>query len=61
VLITSGNTYLMSGPSAGASVTAVVNEGHKLRVLNKKDVWLEVQWFDKPVYVKESRVTPITL
>jgi len=61
VLISSSNTYLMSGPSAGASVIAVVSEGHKLRILNKKDVWLEVQWFDKPAYVKESRVTPITL
>ncbi len=61
VIITSGTTYLMSGPSAGANVIAVINEGHKLKMLNRKDVWLEVQWFDKPVYVKESRVTSITL
>jgi hypothetical protein len=61
VMITTGNTYLMSGPSAGADVIGVVDEGHKLRMLNKKDVWLEVQWFDQPVYVKENRVTPITL
>ncbi len=61
VLITSSKTYLMSGPSAGANVIGVVDEGHKLRMLSKKDVWLEVQWFDHPVYVKESRVTPIAL
>lgn len=61
VMINSGRTYLMSGPSAGANVIGVVNEGHKLRLLNKKDVWLEVQWFDQPVYVKENRVTPIML
>jgi len=61
VMITSSKTYLMSGPSAGANVIGVVDEGHKLRRLNKKDVWLEVQWFDQPVYVKENRVTPITL
>ena len=61
VMITSGNTYLMSGPSAGANVVGVVDEGHKLRMLNKKDVWLEVQWFDQPAYVKENRVTAITL
>jgi hypothetical protein len=29
--------------------------------MNKKDVWLEVEWFDKPVYIKEDRVTPISL
>lgn len=61
VMIASGNTYLMSGPSAGANVIGVVNEGHKLRMLNKKDVWLEVEWLDQPVYVKENRVTHITL
>ena len=61
VMITSDTTYLMSGPSAGANVIAIVNEGHKLRMLSKKDVWLEVQWFDQPVYVKENRVMPITL
>ena len=61
VMITRSDTYLMSGPSAGANVIGVVDEGHKLRRLNKKDVWLEVQWFDQPVYVKENRVTPITL
>lgn len=61
VMITSGTTYLMSGPSAGADVIAVVEAGHKLRMINKKDVWLQVQWFDQPAYVKENRVTPITL
>lgn len=61
VMITTGRTYLMSGPSAGANVIGVVNEGHKLRMLNKKDVWIEVQWFDQPVYVKENRVTSIAL
>lgn len=61
VMITDGNTYLMSGPSAGASVIAVVEAGHKLKRTNKKDVWLEVQWFDKPAYVKQNRATSITL
>ncbi len=61
VMISSSTTYLMSGPSAGANVIAVVEAGHKLRKINKKDVWVEVQWFDQPAYVKENRVTPIRL
>lgn len=61
VIINSSNTYLMAGPSAGAKVVGVVNEGHKLRVLNKKDVWLEVEWLDKPAYIKENRVLPVAL
>lgn len=61
VIITSGNTYLMNGPSAGAGVVGVVNEGNKLRLLARQDVWLKVQWFDQPVYVKENRVASIVL
>jgi uncharacterized protein YgiM (DUF1202 family) len=61
VIVTSSNTYLMQGPSAGAKVVGIVNEGHKLRVLDKKDVWIEVEWMDKPVYIKENRVLPVAL
>jgi hypothetical protein len=61
VIVTSSNTYLMQGPSAGANVLGIVNEGHKLRVLDKKDVWIEVEWMDKTVYIKENRVLPVAL
>jgi hypothetical protein len=61
VLITDNTTYLMSGPSAGANVIAVINEGHKLKLLSKKDVWVKVEWLNKPVYVKENRIKPITI
>jgi len=61
VLIFGNTTYLMSGPSAGANVIAVVNEGHKLKLLNKKDVWVKVEWLNKPVYVKGNRIKPIVL
>jgi ABC-type multidrug transport system fused ATPase/permease subunit len=60
-IISSGSTYLMSGPSAGASVTAILDEGHRLTVQGKKDVWLKVKWKDKDAYVKESNVLPIKL
>jgi hypothetical protein len=52
-------TYLMNGPSAGASVTAIVEEGHRLIVRGEKDVWLRVKWKDQDVFVKQSNVLPI--
>jgi hypothetical protein len=61
VMISSGNTYLMSGPSAGADVVSIVGEGHRLKLIDKKDVWMKVQWSGKAVYVKQNQVTPITL
>jgi hypothetical protein len=60
-IISNSATYLMSGPSAGASVVAIVEEGHRLTIVGKKDVWLKVKWRDKDVFIKESSVLPITI
>ncbi len=60
-IVSTGTTYLMSGPSGGASVVAIVDEGHRLTIAGKKDVWLKVRWRDKDVYIKESSVLPITI
>ena len=49
-------TYLMSGPSAGASVVAIIDEGHQLKITGHKDIWLRVQWKDKEAFVKEGKL-----
>jgi uncharacterized protein YgiM (DUF1202 family) len=51
----------MSGPSAGANVVTLINEGHKLKITGKKDVWLKVEWLDKEAYVKENQVLRVVL
>ncbi len=60
-IVTNSNTYLMSGPSAGANVVSLIKEGHKLKIKDKKDVWLKVEWLDKDVYIKEQQVLPVVL
>jgi hypothetical protein len=55
------NTYLMSGPSAGADVVEVINEGHRLTITGKKDVWVKVRWNDRDAFVKEGFLQPIVL
>ena len=54
-------TYLMSGPSAGASVIAVIGEGHQLEIQGREDVWLRVSWKEKEAYVKEFLIRPVHL
>jgi tetratricopeptide (TPR) repeat protein len=54
-------TYLMSGPSAGASVVAIIGEGHQLPITGKEDVWFRVEWKEKEVFVKEFLVREIRL
>jgi hypothetical protein len=60
-IVTSAPTYLMSGPSAGSTVIAIIGEGHQLHIQGKQDVWLKVEWKEEVAYVKESLVRPVAL
>ncbi|MCX8489460.1 MAG: hypothetical protein ORN54_00145 [Cyclobacteriaceae bacterium] len=60
-IVSHNRTYLMGDPSAGASVIEIIGEGHRMTILEKKDVWLRVKWRDKDVYVKENNLLPIVL
>jgi len=51
----------MSGPSAGSSTVAVLTEGHQLEIIGRKDVWVNVRWMDKEVFVKENVILPVEL
>ena len=54
-------TYLMSGPSSGSSVVAIIDEGHQLPIKGKTDVWLKVNWDNAEVYVKAGRIRTVEL
>jgi len=55
------NSYLMDGPSAGASVVSVIEEGHRVRITGKIDVWYEVKWNENTVYVRDNDVLVVEL
>jgi hypothetical protein len=60
-IIASGNTYLMDGPSPGASVVSIVEGGHRVEVIGKKDVWVKIKWRGETVFVKETNLLPMNL
>ncbi len=60
-IIVNNNTYLMDGPSAGASVISIVRDGHRVKVIGKKDVWLKVEWGDTEAYIKENNLLQVKL
>lgn len=60
-IIATNNTYLMDGPSAGASVISIVRDGHRVQVLGRKDVWLRVQWGDGEAYIKDTNLLTVKL
>lgn len=60
-VVTNPSTYVMSGPSAGASVVSIVGEGHKLEITGKEDVWMKVRWLNKDAYIKQNSILPLQL
>lgn len=60
-IILQPNTYVMSGPSPGSDVVEILDAGHKVEVVGKKDVWLKIRWRDEEAYLKEDLLQPIVL
>ena len=61
IMVARAGVYLMSGPSAGASVVDILEEGHRLIVSGEKDVWLRVTWREKEAFVKKSNTITAAL
>lgn len=55
-IITNQHTYLMSAPSAGSPVEAIVGSGHRLKIQSESDIWYKVTWKDKTAYINKSNV-----
>jgi hypothetical protein len=48
--------YLMQGPSAGSSVVARIEQGHRLPVTGEQDVWLQTSWNGTEAFVRKASV-----
>lgn len=64
-IIAKNNTYLMTGPSAGASVKSIMRDGHRVEVMGTKDVWTKIRISGNEVstegYVRSSSLLPVKL
>ncbi len=60
-IIAKTNTYIMSGPSAGASVISIVRDGHRVSTIGQHDVWTKITWGEKEGYVRTTSLLPIVL
>ncbi len=55
-IVSHPRTYVMAGPSSGADVIAVIDEGHRFELMGKKDVWLRIKWNGETAFVKENNL-----
>lgn len=60
-IISKPDTYVMSGPSAGASVLRIISEGHRVEITGKEDVWVRVRINNRMGYVKADNLLPVSL
>ncbi len=60
-IVSSGNTYIMEGPSGAAPVVEVIAPGHRVSIVSRHDVWVEVEWRDRRGYIKQDRLLPVLL
>ena len=55
-IISGANTYLMTGPSAGADLVEVVNEGHRVEIIDWQDIWVEIRWREGAAFIRENNI-----
>ncbi|MBL0742622.1 SH3 domain-containing protein [Chryseolinea lacunae] len=60
-IIGNGNAFLMDGPSPGASVISVVDEGHRVQIVGHRDVWIEILWNGQTAYIRDTNLLPVRL
>jgi tetratricopeptide (TPR) repeat protein len=60
-IVAQPNTYLMSGPSAGASVIRIINEGNRMIITGEQDVWVKIRYQEKDAYIKRDNLLVISI
>jgi len=60
-IIDNSNCYLMSGPSSSSDVIDIVKAGHRVKIIDHKDVWVKIQWGEKTAYTKEKNIKRISI
>jgi len=60
-IISNPNTYVMDGPSPGATLITVASDGHRVQIAGKKDIWLKIKWNGRIAYIRENSLLPIEI
>jgi hypothetical protein len=61
-IISNPKTYVMDGPSPGATLVTIASDGHRVEIIGKEDVWIKIRWEDGQVgYIRKNSLLPIEI
>jgi tetratricopeptide (TPR) repeat protein len=55
-IILADRAYLRTGPSSGANVAEIIEKGHRVEIMSQQDVWIKINWNNRPLYIRESHL-----
>ncbi len=58
-IVVMDQTLLRRGPSAGAEPIELINQGHKVTVLNTSKIWTKILWNGEEVFIRNNRLKSI--
>ena len=58
-IIVQTDAYLMDAPSSGADLVRIIDKGHRVKVIDKKDVWVEIEWEGNIAYIRENNIATL--
>ncbi len=58
-IIISEQSYLMESPSSSANLVEIIEKGHRVNVINKQDVWVEIEWDGNIAFIRENNIATI--
>lgn len=58
-IVLNEQVFVMSSPSAGSDKLTTLEAGHRVKVLDKQDIWYKVEWNNREAYIRESNLLVI--
>ena len=46
----------MDQPSAGADLVEIVNKGHRVKILDRNEVWVKIKWREDVAFVRNKNI-----
>ncbi|MGB0523262.1 MAG: SH3 domain-containing protein [Flammeovirgaceae bacterium] len=55
-IVLNDHVFVMSAPSAGADKLTTLEAGHRVKVIEKHDIWYKVEWANKEAFIRGNNL-----